>query len=240
MKKIILTLNIGNYAPEITAITYPTIRAYAEKIGATFAVIDQHPFQYSITANKFLVPEYGRGYDWVIYLDSDTIVNPNAPDWTAFLDKDDVLFYALDTSPLRFRATKYNSRSRSYRGACTWCVWASDWTVDDLWTPYADEADYRACQAEIFPMVHEANSGVCQASHLCDDYQLTQNLARFGLHTQTITEMGPKLGITFPSLYHLYAVDNATKVKHLAEVWDFWISQKFTIDDKHRCVVGML
>ena len=142
-KKIILTLNINNYAPEITDVTYPTILAYADKIGADFQVIDQERYDYSVTANKFQVPRYGKGYDWIIYLDSDTVVNPNAPDWTAFLDKQDVLFNALDPSPIRFRASPYQKRSRSFRGACTWCVWASDWTMDDLWKPYQDEGEYR-------------------------------------------------------------------------------------------------
>ena len=91
--------------------------------------------------------------------------------------------------------------------------------------------------SKITPMVHEANSGCCQPSHLCDDYQLSQNLARFGLHTETIMDLGPKLGIHFSSFYHIYAVSNEEKVKHLQGVLDFWRTQKFVLDEKHNVTI---
>ncbi len=34
MKKTVFLLNIGNYAPQITGLTYPLIRRWARKIGA--------------------------------------------------------------------------------------------------------------------------------------------------------------------------------------------------------------
>lgn len=236
-KKLICTLNLDNHQPEVTAITYPTLKAYAAKIGADFVEITERRYKYSATANKFLIRELGRGYDWIIYLDSDTIVNPDAPDWSVFLDKHDVLFNALDPSPIRFTANHFNKRHRSFRGACTWCVWASDWTFEDLWTPYADEAEYRKCQDNVFPCSHEINSGCCDAAHLCDDYKLSENLARFGLQTQTIVDLGPKLGIRSSSFYHLYALDTATKVKCLQGVLDFWKQQKFAVDEKFNVTI---
>ena len=39
VKNTIYTLNIGNYAPEICALTYPLMEAYARKIGADFYII---------------------------------------------------------------------------------------------------------------------------------------------------------------------------------------------------------
>lgn len=231
-RKLICTLNLDNHQPEVTAITYPTIEAYAHKIGADFKVITEERYKYSKTANKFGIRDYSGLYDWYLYIDSDTIVNPDAPDWTAFLDMQDVLFNALDPSPIRFAPSIYNKRHRSYRGACTWLVGCSDWTLDDLWTPYASEREYRECQANIFPCSHELNSGCCDAAHLCDDYKLTENLARFGLTTQTVKDLYPKLGLGMSPWYHLYAIDVETKVKCLKGVLDFWKGQKFQVDEK--------
>jgi hypothetical protein len=231
-RKLICTLRLDDHEPDIWAITEPTIAAYAKKTQSDFHVITERRYPYSATANKFLIREIGKGYDWVLFIDSDTIVNPDAPDWTAFLDKQDVLFNALDPSPIRFRPNQYNKRHRSYRGACTWLVGCSNWTLDDLWTPYESDAAYRECQQHIFPCSHEINSGVCDAAHLCDDYQLSTNIARFGLHTQTVKDLYPKLGIAASPWYHLYATDAETKIRCLQGVLDFWRQQKFVVDDK--------
>lgn len=57
VKKTIYTLNIGDYAPEICALTYPLMQAYARKIGAEFHVIRERkfpdwPLDYEQTANS--------------------------------------------------------------------------------------------------------------------------------------------------------------------------------------------
>ncbi|HWB97853.1 MAG TPA: hypothetical protein VG672_14160 [Bryobacteraceae bacterium] len=44
IKKTVYTLNIGDYAPEICALTYPLMEAYARKIGADFHVIRERKF----------------------------------------------------------------------------------------------------------------------------------------------------------------------------------------------------
>ncbi len=44
IRKTVFTLNIGNYAPEITALTYPLLHYYAERIGAEFRIIKARMF----------------------------------------------------------------------------------------------------------------------------------------------------------------------------------------------------
>jgi hypothetical protein len=39
IKKTIHLLNVGDYAPEITALTYPLIRCYAARIGVEIFII---------------------------------------------------------------------------------------------------------------------------------------------------------------------------------------------------------
>jgi hypothetical protein len=44
MKKLLITFDI-NYTKEITDITYPYMKSYADKIGADFKIITERKFQ---------------------------------------------------------------------------------------------------------------------------------------------------------------------------------------------------
>lgn len=68
-KKTVFTLNVDGYAPEITALTYPLIEAYAEKIGADFHIISERKFpEWPVTYEKLQIFELARemGNDWNI------------------------------------------------------------------------------------------------------------------------------------------------------------------------------
>ena len=41
MKKVIFTLSVDDYSPEITEITFPLMRYYARKIDAEFRIITE-------------------------------------------------------------------------------------------------------------------------------------------------------------------------------------------------------
>ena len=73
MKKTVYLLNIGDYEPEITSLTYPYISRYASKIGAAVHLITERKFpEWPITYEKLQIYELGRqhGNDWNIYIDS--------------------------------------------------------------------------------------------------------------------------------------------------------------------------
>jgi hypothetical protein len=85
IKKTIYTLNIDDYAPEICALTYPLIQAYARKIGADFQVIRERKFpDWPVVYEKLQIHELGQrdSNDWNIYIDSDTLINPEMFDIT--------------------------------------------------------------------------------------------------------------------------------------------------------------
>ena len=67
MKKILWTLNIGgDYAPEITSITYPLLRLYARKIGADFRRDSERRFhEWPIEVEKLQIYDSreGRGLE---------------------------------------------------------------------------------------------------------------------------------------------------------------------------------
>src|SRR5271168_5376308 len=72
VKKTIYTLNVGGYAPEICALTYPLLQAYARKIGADFHVIRDRKFpDWPVVYEKLQIHVLGKehGDDWNIYID---------------------------------------------------------------------------------------------------------------------------------------------------------------------------
>ena len=80
MKKALVTIASGEYFLRMAALTHPTLRAYAERIGADF-------IHWSDTSGH-AIPEYKKldvaglldVYDRVLYVDTDVIIRDDAPD----------------------------------------------------------------------------------------------------------------------------------------------------------------
>jgi hypothetical protein len=237
VKKTLYTLNVNGYAPEITALTFPLLKHYAAKIGAEFHVITERKYpEMPITFEKFQVSELAqeRGDEWSIFFDADTLIDPEQFDITNHLPKDTVAHNGSDFSGIRWTWDKYMKRDGRGIGSCTWCVIASDMTVEDLWwKPFphtADEHGMRyALNTNILPNIHitvgEHNSGHCQREHLIDDYLLSRNISRFGLKFTTVSDICSNLGVRGPNgakispwLWHLYTLSNEAKVKKMLAV----------------------
>src|ERR1700749_5059500 len=84
-KKTVYTLNVGDYAPEICALTYSLMQAYAREVGAEFHCIRDRKFRGGRAVyEKLEIHEQGRehGNDWKIYIGSDALINPEMFDVT--------------------------------------------------------------------------------------------------------------------------------------------------------------
>jgi lipopolysaccharide biosynthesis glycosyltransferase len=76
----IVTLCIGETAAKCAAISHPAIQAYAVRIGADFHVITERRWpDLHIHFEKFQMYDLVMGYERTLYLDSDVIVAPDAP-----------------------------------------------------------------------------------------------------------------------------------------------------------------
>ncbi len=188
MKKAVITLNIGRaYEPNIVDMTYPFMRYWADKIHADFLEITERKFpEWPAAYEKLQVAEIGKGYDWTIFLDADTLWYPDNPDWTELVKKDTVVHYGWDFSLLRFDSDPYFLRDGRHVGTPGWCTMASDWTRDDLYTPLSMPPEVAA--SRIHPIVAEAQRRI-GPEHLIDDYCLSRNIARFGLRVETVTNL---------------------------------------------------
>lgn len=192
MKKTIFTLNVEGYAPEITEMTYPLIKYYANKIGADFYIIDKRKFKdWPVTYEKLQIYELGQAMknDWNIYIDSDAVIHPETLDWTLFLNKDTVAHNGSDFANVRWKYDKYFVRDGRNIGSCNWFTIASDLCIE-LWKPL--EVSPKEALSNIFPIVEELNT-VITPDHLIDDYALSRNIAQYGLKFKTLLNVQKEL-----------------------------------------------
>jgi lipopolysaccharide biosynthesis glycosyltransferase len=78
---LVVTLCIGKLYEEISLVTHPFMRSYAEKIGADFQVITIAETKTDIEYyEKFQLYSYLERYERVIFLDTDLLVSPQCPD----------------------------------------------------------------------------------------------------------------------------------------------------------------
>lgn len=195
VKKTIFTLNVDGYAPEITALTYPLIEAYADKIGADLHIISERKFpEWPVTYEKLQIYELAQemGNDWNIYIDSDALVHPDTQDLTLLIPRDTVAHFGKDHAPTRWRSDRFFQRDGRNFGTGNWLTVASDLCID-LWRPLDDLTPAQAI-ANIFPTVFERISGVVTRDHLIDDYVLSRNIAKYGLKATTFREIFIEMG----------------------------------------------
>jgi hypothetical protein len=225
IKKTVYTVNINDYEPAITALTYPFIQHWCDKIGAEFHVIKERKSPHlPIVMEKLQVRDLARerGDDWAICVDSDALINPEMFDPTNYMKKDTVAHNGRDMNGVRYTLDHYFLRDGRNIGSCNWFTIASDWCLD-LWAPL--DIPFEAALRRVHPTVGEHNSGLFTDHHLLDDYTLSRNIARFGLKFTTITEMSGELGwrdqngkAVSPFLFHLYAIPAAEKLEKLLAV----------------------
>jgi len=222
LKKTLFTLNVDNYAPEITELTYPLFKRYAAKIGADFHIINERkspkmPPPYE----KLQIYDLGRKMenDWNIFFDADALIHPDMFDVTQFINKDTVCHNGADMANNRWRYDRYFERDKRHIGSCNWFAAASDWCLD-LWHPLEDMS-YEAALENIFPIQNELNT-VITREHLIDDYILSRNIARFGLKFTTLLQIQEQLKENGTYLWHQYTLPVDEKVKEMRRILAFW------------------
>lgn len=221
LKKTIFTLNVDEYSPEITELTYPLLKHYAGKIEADFHIISERKYpKYAPVYEKLQIYDLGREMknDWNIYIDSDALVHPDFFDVTEFLNKDTVCHNGADMANNRWRYDHVFKRDKRHIGSCNWFTIASDWCLD-LWHPL--DIPYEEALEQIFPIQAELNT-VITRDHLVDDYTLSRNIARFGLKFTTVLKILEELKDPGTYLWHQYTMPVDVKVKEMRKILANW------------------
>lgn len=224
MKKILVTLNIGNYQPAIRALTYPLMKRFADKIHADFIEITERKFpDWPTVYEKLQCREIleAKGADWCLFFDADALINPEMFDPTLDLNLDTVLFNGKDMSRIRFYPDKYFQRDGRFIGACNWFCVSSRLTACDLYRPL-DDLTLEEAIKNISITNQEHVSGMFKDNHLIDDYTLSRNLSQFSLKHDTLIDVCGRMGMrnqfgggVNPYLWHKYSCTEEQKINDM-------------------------
>jgi hypothetical protein len=222
IKKTVFTLSVDDYAPEITSLTFPHLKFYADRIGADFCIISDRKWpDMPPVYEKLQIQQLAKDMDndWNIFFDADTLVHPETIDFTNYIGKDTVLHNGTDMAAVRWRYDEYFLRDGRNIGSCNWCTIASDWCLD-LWTPL--DIPFEQALDNIRATVYEKNT-IISDCHLIDDYTLSRNIARYGLKHETIVKLLPRIGLGEADFFfHVYTIPAEEKVKLLKETIKNW------------------
>jgi len=221
-RKTVYTLNLGPYAPEITALTYPLLTAWVSRIGADLVLIDERRFSaWPVCYEKLQIYEraQARDDDWCIFVDSDVLVHPDTPDFTRLIPRDTVAHNDADMAAVRWDYDRYFQRDGRHIGSGNWLAIASAWCVD-LWRPL-DDLTLEEALARIHPAAFERRAGTTP-DHLLDDYVLSRNIAKYGLKFTTIKRVQEQTGCSGEFFHHDYLLSVAEKVAALKQTLTNW------------------
>ena len=189
MKKLIHIVNINNFFPELFALTYPTIRDYAEKYGYMINMITERKFpEYPINYEKFQVYEDGKEAEVNILCDADMLIHPEFPDVVSRLRRDSIAFNDNYNISWKYHVEKipYFMRDGRDVGIATNFVVTSDWT-HDAWKPIP--LSPKEIEDLAKKEVTEGGSDPSQRGwgHYADEFALSYNLAKYGLKYTGVT-----------------------------------------------------
>jgi len=233
MSKIkVWTLDLGgNYPPAIKAITFPWLKHYAKKIGASFEVITEDKFPgWPDRTNKFQLFEFLRGEEdtWAIFFDADTLINPDQVNFAELISPDTVMHNANDFSPIRWKPDNYFLRDGRHLGSCSWFFMAHSMCRDFFTPPTMQQhetEDRFLTLDEIVDRIRPTQNEVTQGlspDHLIDDYCLSRNISRFGLKFTSVLKIMQRNMIQGSYFMHQYLMTVPKKVEELKKVHHIW------------------
>lgn len=168
MKRICIhTLNIGNYFPELTKLTLPTIERFAKQIKADVNIISERKFEGSILTEKLQVYEDGKDYEYNIFLDLDVLVHPQT--YNPFIKNipfNYVSFKDNYHAHKQLKSNIYFERDGRDVGISACAVFTTKYT-HDLWKPL-----------DMFT-TEQINDNILQERKIVDEYTLSVNLSRY-------------------------------------------------------------
>jgi hypothetical protein len=188
MKKLIVTMCIGNWEPEITSQTFALMNFHALKIGADFKIIDERksptlPMCYE----RFQIYDMVDDYDWIIQLDADLLMHPDMPDVTEIITKDTILISTWDWLTKRFKPDNYFRRDGRHISVPGFFTVTSNW-MKDFWR-VPDDSTIEECITRCTPVLHEFAGRQLGSDHIVLDYIFSRNVARYGLKVRSLQEL---------------------------------------------------
>lgn len=221
LRKTLFTLNVGNYAPEITELTYPFLKRYAEKIGANFVIIDKRQFpEWPLLYEKLQIYELGKDNDWNIYVDSDCLIHPDLFDITEMIPENTVLNYGVDFANIRFKYDDYFRRDGRHIGSGNFLTVASH-LCREVWEPLTDMTKEEAMKN--IKIAHFEELTGHEQGYNIDDYVISRNIAKYGLKFKTFLALLNEIGRPNDEYFaHNHSIPEKEKVNFLKQTLSNW------------------
>lgn len=188
MKKAVFTVIVDNYRPDICAQTIPTIKAYADKIGADHIIISERKFpEWPATYEKMQIFELGKDYDHCLLIDADMVVAENAPDFTHGILPGFVGVLEAFNADTLFEKDEYFVKDGRNIGLASNLV-LTDKETHRLWEP--------------LEMTWEEARKKTEREFIIDEYCLSRNLAKYGFkftglnYNDDVMKLFSHLGVT--------------------------------------------
>ena len=230
MRKALFTLNVGNYAPRIRELTYPLFRYFCRRRGYEFVEMTADEFpEWPKVYQKLQIYRIAHemGVDFAWFLDADTLLHPDCPDFQPLLPPHTVANNGHDFGAFRWRNDQYFERDGRYIGTCGWNTMAPA-SCFDVWRP-CDDLTLEQVMDNMQPLVCEHNPAPnpklpreCQAiistGHLADDYVVSRNIARFGLKYTTLADIVKERCPGAQLFWHEYQISEEEKVNRMLHV----------------------
>lgn len=203
MKKLLVTLNINNYDKEITGMTFPYMKKYAENIGADFHIIKERKFsKFPLMLEEFQMYEFTNTYDWIIFLDADCLINPKGVDLTTLVEENTVLIAKYNSPTHHFYSDKIEKKyNLNYYAPFFFLVFHKN--SRDCVKPFKNPYDYYE-YINLTSVHPEMKTYMKIRTHLTekeikdtliDEFLLTVNLHKYNIKTASLQEDFPKLNI---------------------------------------------
>lgn len=200
------TLACNGYSKELTDLTFPFFQQYADKCGLQFKILTERKFpELPASAEKFQI--HALDYDKLLFIDADALIFPWCPDLFAVAADNQVILWHTDYSLERFRCDRLMLRDNRFVGVGSWFVGSTKLTKE-VWEPPVD-ANY--CYSQITKKNYEK----FPKEHLIDDYQLTINIARYGLHVFRVSDLLAKLQLKQNWIWHNYLLPLEGKIEQI-------------------------
>jgi hypothetical protein len=111
-KRLLLTIAVGDVYQKIGKYTHPTLKRYADRIGADFMVIDKSTCS-SPHWEKFQIFYLLNRYDRILYVDTDVIIRGDCPDLLGLVPRE--MLGAFNEAPFTERNLAMNNASLQYQ-----------------------------------------------------------------------------------------------------------------------------
>jgi len=203
----IYTLLLNNYIPNLSKITIPSIKRYANRINVNFEIISKRKFpDYPINYEKLQVFELGKDNDLNIFIDADILIHPDMRDISKIGIPLNMIASPAKVKNLltdKGRAIRHFRRYGEDLSISTSFVITSRMT-HDVWQPLDMSYD-EACSYIVEP-------------HFVDEFCLGMNIAKYGLPYTGFSNSG-----TYKYIHFGANTENedvcVKKAKRLKELW---------------------